>query len=444
MKLIQAFVILFFLNNCSFDNKSGIWNDETTISQNNQIDPEQFVDLNKLLLNNDSFNKTIKLDKNFIFKLSTPIKNLQWNNNFYNENNSLDNFKYNNSNKQLLKTKKLSKYKNNNSILYYDHNIIFSDVRGNIIFFSIKLNKEIYKFNFYKKKFKKIEKNLNLFVKNNIIYVSDNLGYLYALNFKSKKVVWAKNYKIPFRSNLKVEKGKIFASNLNNDLFVFNQNSGEIVKRIPTEPIIVNNVFKNNIALNKNLLFFLNSYGSLYAVDLENFNVKWFINLNQSSNLNPSNLFLGNQIIYSKKKIIVSSNFQTYIINSETGTILYKKNFSSTINPIVNNEYLFLITKNNFLISMNLKNGKILYSYNIDQKIADFLNIKKKKVKFKRLMLANDSLFMFLNNSYLLNFDIRGGLKEIHKNDSSYNSQPILVNNSLLFLDTKNRLRSFN
>lgn len=59
-------------------------------------------------------------------------------------------------------------------------------------------------------------------------------------------------------------------------------------------------------------------------------------------------------------------------------------------------------------------------------------------------MLANDSLFMFLNNSYLLNFDIRGGLKEIHKNDSSYNSQPILVNNSLLFLDTKNRLRSFN
>ena len=62
------------------------------------------------------------------------------------------------------------------------------------------------KFNFYKKKYKKIKKKLNFIIENGIIYVSDNIGYLYAFNYKTKKFLWAKNYKIPFRSNIKLKK----------------------------------------------------------------------------------------------------------------------------------------------------------------------------------------------------------------------------------------------
>ena len=43
------------------------------------------------------------------------------------------------------------------------------------------MKKNINKFNFYKKKYKKIKKNLNLIVENNIIYVSDNLGFFMLL-----------------------------------------------------------------------------------------------------------------------------------------------------------------------------------------------------------------------------------------------------------------------
>ena len=80
-------------------------------------------------------------------------------------------------------------------------------------------NKTLIKFNFYKKKYKKINKKLNLIVENNIIYVSDNFGYLYAYNYLDGKLLWAKNYNIPFRSNLKIYKNIIFAANQNNNLF---------------------------------------------------------------------------------------------------------------------------------------------------------------------------------------------------------------------------------
>ena len=52
------------------------------------------------------------------------------------------------------------------------------------------------KFNFYKNKFKKIKKFLNLIVEDSIVYVSDNMGFLYAYDLIKGSIIWAKNYKI--------------------------------------------------------------------------------------------------------------------------------------------------------------------------------------------------------------------------------------------------------
>ena len=80
------------------------------------------------------------------------------------------------------------------------------------------------------------------------------------------------------------------------------------------------------------------------------------------------------------------------------------------------------------------------YSYNINQLIADFLNLKKKKAQFKSLMIANDKIFVFLNNSFLLKFKINGDLEEISKLPSKINTQPIFINGSMLYLDKKNKI----
>ena len=45
----------------------------------------------------------------------------------------------------------------------------------------------------------------------------------------------------------------------------------------------------------------------------------------------------------------------------------------------MNNQYIFLITKNNYLISSKLSDGKILYSQNIENQISKLLNIKKSR-----------------------------------------------------------------
>ena len=109
----------------------------------------------------------------------------------------------------------------------------------------------------------------------------------------------------------------------------------------------------------------------------------WFINLNQSNDLNPINLFSSNQIVNYNNKSIVTSNKFTYVLNNESGFVEFKYNFSSLFKPTINNNNVYLISKNNLLICFNLQNGKILYSYNIDEMISNFLKIKKKKSDLK-------------------------------------------------------------
>ena len=49
--------------------------------------------------------------------------------------------------------------------------------------------------------------------------------------------------------------------------------------------------------------------------------INWFINLNQSLDVNPNNMFNGSQIVNSGGKIITSSNQFLYIIDSNTGSL---------------------------------------------------------------------------------------------------------------------------
>ena len=60
--------------------------------------------------------------------------------------------------------------------------------------------------------------------------------------------------------------------------------------------------------------------------------------------------------------------------------------FSSKYNQLIFKNIFY--NNNNFLIVSDINSGKIIYSYNINQKISDYLNIKKKSVDIKNFMFA--------------------------------------------------------
>ncbi len=438
MKYLFVFAIIFFINSCSFDNKSGIWKNENLITNNK--DNDIFKDFEKIISSTEIFNKIILIDEKYNFNLKKNSQTNSWPDIFLNENNNITNLKYSNNNNLFSKSKKLTRNQISDYTFFEDDNFIFNDDKGNIIVFSLTKDLIIAKKNFYKKKYKNIKKKLNLLVNKNTIYISDNIGYVYAYDYLKDQVIWAKNFKTPFRSNIKIYLNDLIISNENNDLMILNKNTGDLKKLIPSEEMMINNLFINNIVLGDEEIFYLNTYGSLYSIDKDDYRLNWFINLNNSLDLSPNSLFFGSPAVYDNKKIFLSSRENFYVLNSKSGAIIHKKNFSSFIRPIINNDYIFIVTKNNFLVSMEASTGKIIYSYDIAQKVADFINSKKKKLEIKNFLMINNDIYVFLNNSHVIQFNVKGSISKIVKLPSNLKSYPILVNNFLLYLNKKSKL----
>ena len=429
-------MLLIMLSSCSFDNKTGIWENSDEI---NSSKDDKFREFETIYTKTKSFNSIIQPENDLEIILDPVQLNLKWTDEYYRNSNNLENFNFKNLNESIFKSRKLSKHKIKDRVLYNNQKIIATDDKGNIIVYSIEDQEIVLKYNFYKKKLKKIKKNLNIITEDNIVYVGDNFGYLYALDYVNRKLLWAKNYKVPFRSNLKIKDKKILIADINNSLYLINKENGEKLKVIPTEETIVKNNFINSLALIRDSFFYLNTYGSLYSIS-DKGKIEWFINLNQSLDVSSTNLFDSNPILLHQDKLIISTDLYLYILDRKNGSIFSKVAITSLMKPVASGENLFLITKNNLLVCINLITNKITYSIDIDQNIANFLDTKKKSVNIKSLAIINNHLFLFLNNSYLVKFSSAGKIKNINKLSSKLSSFPIFINESIIYLNNKNKL----
>ena len=438
MRIIFCILVIVLIPNCSFDDKSGIWkNSSEEIKKANK----DFKDFKKIVLENENFfNEEIEIDNDFKFFLTPPITSIKWNDFFYNSNNVNANFSYSDKNQIIFNSGKLSRNNLSNNILFSRDLLIASDSKGNIIVYSIKFKKILHKYNFYKKKIKNIKKKLYYILEDSLLYVSDNIGYLYAYDYIKNEIIWAKKFDAPFRSNLKVDGKKIFLADENNNLFVVESKNGNILRKIPSEEVLIKNNYENNIAINKRDLFFLNNFGSLYSVSKESLKINWFVNVNTSLESNIEKLFSSNEIQIFDDNLIISTDNILQVLSAQSGSTKFKIPISSQVPPIINKDYIFIVSNNNFLISVQISTGKIIYSYEINKLISDYLKSKKKKVKVNLIRLINSKIFVFLNNSFVVKLDVDGEIIDIFKLPKKINSNPIFIENSFIYLNNKNKL----
>ena len=135
MKFLFYFIILIFVNNCSFDNKSGIWkNDNNPISDKDK----QLAGFKNLSITTRPFDQIINLRSNFKFQIDERVNPLSWKDIFYNQSNNYDNYDYSNLNNLTFKSKKMSSSQVSKFILYDKKNVILTDIKGNLIIYSLK------------------------------------------------------------------------------------------------------------------------------------------------------------------------------------------------------------------------------------------------------------------------------------------------------------------
>ena len=333
----------------------------------------------------------------------------------------------------------------NKNILVYKDNLFFSDHKGNIGVFSLSQNQQILEYNFYKKKMKNTKKDIKLIIKDDFIIAADNFGYVYSINYKENKVKWAKNFLVPFRSNLKIIGKILFLSDEKNKIILIDTENGNKIDELYTQPSKTVSNFESSLAIdNNNNLLFLSTSGSLYSLNLINKKV-----INWIQNFKPEDeiIFKGSPIIISKDKILISTNNNISLLNNN-GLKLWDLNIKSSISPIVSGNTIFTINEDNYLVLINKENGQVIYSKNIYLILEkDFKkNFQRKIKKIEYIHLFNNKLLLISNNSYFIEINIKNfiSINSIKNNPFDISSDIIFVKNEMIFVSNSNRIFKVN
>ena len=442
MNKINYLIISFFLiNNCSFDNKTGIWtgSDQITKKENNSKQNTEFIFKKENITIEE-----IDLSNEQIIKIDKQKNYNEWSQRYQNKSNNINNVTFlNEGNYQKLS--KISNTRVNKNILVYKNNLFFSDSRGNIGAFSLRENKLLFKYNFYKKKLKKIKKEIKLLVKDNTIIAVDNFGYIYSIDYKQKKIVWAKNFLIPFRSNLKIINETLFVSDEKNKVILINIKNGNKIDELYTQPSQAVSDFESNLAVdNNNNLLFMSTSGILYSLNfINNKSINWIINFKQESEM----IYKGNPIIVSNDKIIISSKDNISLINVN-GAKIWDLNIKSNLSPIVSGNTIFTVNKDNYLILINKNTGQIIFSKDIYSLITKEFqkNLKRKIKKISHIYLTGNKLLLISENSYFIEVNLKNiiNVNSIKKNPFKISSDVIFYDKKMVFINKSNRIYKVN
>jgi len=450
-RLIFFLFSLLIFTNCSFDNKTGIWkNAEDIVEKKKQIKSEELIDI---FVENKVFYEEKKNNNNIKINIESDFKNSNWSDEFFNLSNNIPNINYKNN--KILVSKILSISKLNNSKdrlirpLIHNQKIIFSNNKGVIFVFSLKTYKKVFEFNFYKKKHKKFKKEVYLVIKDNIIYATDNLGYMYAINIENQQIVWAKNFGIPFRSNIKIKDNLLFSSNQENELLSINLFNGEKIWQFQTTPQLLKSSFINNILVDKinDNIFFLNNYGELYSVNYKTRGINWFKAFKTFSSENKNDLFIGTPLSLKSNSLVFSTGKTITNVDAISGSIIWTKNIPSKVKPILTDKHMFIISDNKLLICINNISGEVVWSTNIVKRSNE--KVSKSNYKnldfIKRILIVDGKLFLFSDAGFLLTFNTQNGnlisLDKILK--KKLGSQPIFSEGNMYLFNKKSQLFKF-
>ena len=423
MNRLAVLILSFFLvNNCSFNENSGIWKDKQKALEDQKNIEKVFLD--KELVTSE-FNQELEID---LANIKTNNKIIDNKNNFGSQNyeglfNKVGNYKF-------------SKLENVNQLnfkpIFLDNGLIFFDKKGSIIRFD-NSQKILWKKNHYSKTEKKLKPQLNFKLSGKDLLVVDSIAKYYSINIDSGEINWSKNSTYPFNSEIKKYKDKFFVVDYKNTLRCYYVDDGSECWNLQTEDSFTISNSKFSLIIIEDMVIFNNSIGDITAVDIETGMITWQLPTQSSSIINETYNFKISKLVSDNKSIYFSNNKNKfYSIDVKTGVTNWINDVNSNLTPIIIGNLLFTVSNNGYLYVIEKDKGNII-------RITDlYINYKVKKRKNINpvgFAIGNSKLFLTNTDGNMIFVDLRlGNITGIEKVTGNLTSKPFIFNQNLFVI----------
>ena len=420
-KILNLLLVVFFTTNCSFNSNSTFWSGEKKIQKEASFTIREINEKQPVLQN--EFNADLKInltDK----KIENELISKFYNNDgisFY------DGTLKSISKYSFSKIDKFERYEP--EIIINEDTIIFFDDKGTILKFDNN-SKLLWKKNYYTKTEKK-NKPFLFFANNlNTLIVADTIAKYYAININSGELIWSKNNKSPFNSQIKIYKDKFFIVDDSNILKCFSLSDGSLIWEFKTQDALIRSQKKVSLALKNNKIIFSSTIGDLTAVDVETGKLVWQTPT-RSNRIIEETMFLKiSDIIIGGNSIFFSNNENEFFsIDEKTGILNWKQNINSSLRPAYIDDLIFTVTEEGFLIVIESNTGNIIRSTYLFESIKEK---KRKKIKPIGFIVGKKNIYLSTNTGRLFVIDILSGkTQSVIKIDNKKISRPKVLNQNL-------------
>ena len=301
MNKVFRFILIFTLSiiyfGCSFDNKTGIW-------ENKQKRKTVNVALIKLSGNQEKFQTELNPELTINFDTQAKTNN-KWIMSGLNYSNLISHLRFGG------KINKFSKYKfkkishsvvKENPLIIEENYFITIGEKGSILKF-VNRGKLQWSRNVYSKKEKKKIESISLALSKGKLYAIDNLGKYYAIKVDTGEIIWVKRHSALFNSQIKITKNKILAVDSNNIINCFSTIDGKQIWKFETPSTFIKTNKKLSIIITPNSVIFSNTVGDIAKVNINTGELIWFIPTQNTLIQHETNFLETSDIVLFKKNI---------------------------------------------------------------------------------------------------------------------------------------------
>jgi len=421
-RLAVLILSFFLINNCSFNENSGIWKDKQKALEDQKNIEKVFLD--KELVTSE-FNQELEID---LANIKTNNKIIDNKNNFGSQNyeglfNKVGNYKF-------------SKLENVNQLnfkpIFLDNGLIFFDKKGSIIRFD-NSQKILWKKNHYSKTEKKLKPQLNFKLSDKDLLVVDSIAKYYSINIDSGEINWSKNSTYPFNSEIKKYKDKFFVVDYKNTLRCYYVDDGSECWNLQTEDSFTLSNSKFSLIIIEDMVIFNNSIGDITAVDIETGMITWQLPTQSSSIINETYNFKISKLVSDNKSIYFSNNKnEFYSIDVKTGVTNWINDINSNLTPIIIGNLLFTVSNNGYLYVIEKDKGNII---RITDLYINYKIKKRKNINPVGFAIGNSKLFLTNTDGNMIFVDLRlGNITGIEKVTGNLTSKPFIFNQNLFVI----------
>lgn len=282
-------------------------------------------------------------------------------------------------------------------------------------------------------------------LKGDKIFVTTGFGQVFALDKTTGEVIWNHNVERPIRIAPTVDGDLVIVQTLDNAIFALNSATGKELWKDKLEEESTTMIGGAAPAYNAGKDFILAGFsnGQIQAYKASTGTPlwsEWIISSSSTESISDITAIKANPIIDDDVAYVVGYNGPLVAIDIRTGAKIWQKEISSSSQPWLAGNFLFILTEDSDLVAINKQDGKIVWTTIIP--FAD--DDEKSGVFTSGPILANDALLITSSNGKLFSVSpYNGRIMGVADIEEGVEVSPIMVNETLLLTTNKAEITAY-